>query len=152
MAGKPKPTHLKVITGNPGKRPLNKREPIPSENLSSAPEWMTESQQLGWKYAIDNAPKGLLKSLDKSTLTAWVLAEDIHRQAAEMLAKEGLLTAAPNTGLLIQSPYLPIVNKQAVIMMKAASELGFNPTARSRIVIAEETVGDDPWARLAAAV
>ena len=26
---KPKPTHLKLITGNPGKRPLNEAEPKP---------------------------------------------------------------------------------------------------------------------------
>ena len=153
MAGrKPKPTALKLIQGTARADRANHREPTPNGDLSIAPAWMTESQKAGWQYAINNAPRGLLKLLDQSALTVWVLAEDIHRQAAEKLEENGLLTAAPNTGMLIQSPYLPIINKQAAIMLKAASELGFTPTARSRIVIAEETIGDDPWARLAAAV
>lgn len=153
MAGrKPKPTQLKLIQGTARADRANAREPAPSGNLDIAPEWMTDSQKAGWDYAIKNSPKGLLKHLDQSALSVWVAAEDLHRQALQGVAKHGMLTKAPNTGLPIQSPYLPIVNKQAAIMLKAASELGFTPTSRSRIVIAEEAVGDDPWARLAAAI
>jgi phage terminase small subunit len=47
----------------------------------------------------------------------------------------------------IQSPYLPIMNRQAVLMMKAASELGFNPTSRSKIVIPPEPRENSPWAQ-----
>jgi P27 family predicted phage terminase small subunit len=134
MAGrKPKPTHLKLVTGNPGKRRLNKREPQPPGNLEAVPEWLSESQRAGWTYAIASAPTGLLKRLDRSVLTIWVIAEDLHRQAAEKVAQFGLLTKAPNTGLPIQSPFLPIVNKQAQIMLKAAAELGFTPSSRSRV-------------------
>lgn len=153
MAGrKPKPTQLKLVQGTARADRTNKREPLPFGNLEDPPEWMTPSQQDGWRYAIEHAPKGLLKYLDQSALAVWVIAEDLHKQASINVAKYGMLTKAPNTGLPIQSPYLPIVNKQAAIMLKAASELGFTPTARSRIVVAEETVGDDPWAKLAAAV
>jgi Phage terminase, small subunit len=38
---------------------------------------------------------------------------------------------------LALSPYLPVVNKQAQIMLKAAEQLGFTPTARSRVQITE---------------
>jgi hypothetical protein len=48
-----------------------------------------------------------------------------------------MLVKAPNTGLPIQSPYLPIVNKQALIMMRAVDHLGFSPASRTRIMTGE---------------
>ena len=39
------PTHLKIVAGNPGRRPLNENEPRPSGNLDTAPEWLTEAQK-----------------------------------------------------------------------------------------------------------
>ncbi|MGH7717148.1 MAG: phage terminase small subunit P27 family, partial [Vulcanimicrobiaceae bacterium] len=46
MAGrKPKPTHLKLVAGNPGKRPPNENEPQPEGDLEDAPEGLTPSQQ-----------------------------------------------------------------------------------------------------------
>lgn len=139
---KPKPTHLKVVTGNPGKRALNKREPKPSGNLYDPPEWLTESQRKVWTYAIETAPFGLLKRLDQSTLTIWVIACDLHREAVEKLRGEDddgnvvskLLIRTPN-GMPAQSPYVSIANKQAQIMLKAAGEMGFTPASRSKVEI-----------------
>lgn len=38
MAGRrPKPTHLKVVTGNPGKRKLNDKEPTPAKEIPGPP-------------------------------------------------------------------------------------------------------------------
>jgi P27 family predicted phage terminase small subunit len=132
---KPTPTHLKMLRGNPGKRALNKNEPIPDGDLTAPPDWMTETQKAGWNYAIEHAPRGLLKMLDRAVLTVWVVAEDLHRRASEQVSKFGLLTKAPHTGLPIQSPFLPVVNKQAQLMLKAAELLGFTPASRTRIQV-----------------
>ncbi len=41
MAGrKPKPTAMKELEGNPGKRKLNKKEPIPAKGMHICPEWL----------------------------------------------------------------------------------------------------------------
>jgi P27 family predicted phage terminase small subunit len=114
------------------------------------PEWLTPSQKAGWNYAVENAPRGLLKKLDQSVLVAWVVAEDLHRQATTMVARFGLLTKAPNTGQPMQSPYLPVLNKQALIMLRAAEQLGFSPVSRPRAQVSEERRYDEenPWARL----
>lgn len=145
MPGPPrKPTALKIVEGNPGKRPLNKREPKPRGNLYDPPEWLTDDQRKGWEYAIECAPWGLLKRVDRSTLTAWVVAEDLHRQAAEKLNGGAMLIKTPN-GMPVQSPYLAIVNKQAMIMLKAAAEMGFTPASRSRVEMPDgdqETVSE----------
>lgn len=43
MAGRrPKPTHLKVVTGNPGKRKLNDKEPTPAREIPSPPEHLSD--------------------------------------------------------------------------------------------------------------
>ncbi|KQU53959.1 hypothetical protein ASG67_17900 [Sphingomonas sp. Leaf339] len=132
---RPKPTALKELEGNPGKRRLNRGEPKPNGDLYAAPEWMSATQRDGWAYAITHAPHGLLKQLDRSVLAIWVVAEDMHREAAEKIAQYGLLTKSPNAGLPLQSPYLAILNKQAQLMLKAGSELGFSPSSRTRVQI-----------------
>lgn len=75
---KPKPAHLRMIEGNPGKRPLPRNEPQVTGDLRDPPEWMTEEQQEGWRYAIAHAPLGLLKRLDRSALVVWVVAEQLR--------------------------------------------------------------------------
>jgi P27 family predicted phage terminase small subunit len=144
---KPIPTHTKELMGNPGKRALNRNEPKPEGDLYAAPGWMSDSQREGWAYAITHAPAGLLKQLDRSILAIWVVAEDLHREAAEKVAQYGLLTKSPNAGLPLQSPYLAILNKQAQIMLKAGAELGFSPSSRSRVQVTPDP-REGPFAAL----
>ena len=41
MAGrKPKPTALKKLEGNPGKRKLNNKEPVPDKGMPDCPAWL----------------------------------------------------------------------------------------------------------------
>lgn len=144
MPGPPKkPTSLKLVAGNPGKRALNKREPKPTGNLYDPPDWFTDEQKTGWVYAIECAPFGLLKRVDRSTLVAWVVAEDLHRQAVQKLNAGAMLINTPN-GMPVQSPYLAIINKQAAIMLKAASEMGFTPASRSRVEVSDDEQEQDP--------
>jgi P27 family predicted phage terminase small subunit len=144
---RPKPTALKELEGNPGKRRLNRKEPKPDGDLYAAPEWMSATQRDGWAYAITHAPHGLLKQLDRSVLAIWVVSEDLHREAAENIAKYGLLTKSPNAGLPLQSPYLAILNKQAQLMLKAGAELGFSPSSRTRVQMDAGLNGPFAWVR-----
>jgi P27 family predicted phage terminase small subunit len=131
---KPRPTALKELAGNPGKRALNALEPKPSGELEAPPEWFSAEQRAGWRYALEHAPAGLLKKIDRGVLAIWVVAEDLHRNAVLQLQRSGgMLVKAPKTEQPMQSPYLPIVNRQAQIMLKAAEQLGFSPAARPRI-------------------
>ena len=150
---RPKPTLLKLIAGNPGRRPLNAREPVPPTHLRAPPKWFSDQQRESWEYVLEHAPHGLLKGLDRSTLVGFVVAENLHREAAEHVAAEGVvLKGLPREtkggkvieGGLYQSPWMAVLNRQALIMMKAAAELGFSPASRSRITLEPEEAGDDP--------
>jgi phage terminase small subunit len=130
---KPKPTEVTKLHGSPGKRRMNDAEPIPPGALDEPPGWLTAEQAASWRYALANAPPGLLRRLDRGVLTIWVVAEGLHQRAARLLEQysgEDLLTTQGDQK--IPSPYLSILNKQALIMFKAASELGFSPVARVR--------------------
>jgi len=113
------------------------------------PGWMTRRQKLLWREAISNAPAGLLALMDAALLTNWVIACDLHRAACEKSARMGLLVKSPTKGLAMQNPYLPIINRQAEIMMRAGGELGFTPISRSRLtkldqVTAPKVLQDEP--------
>ncbi len=147
---KPKPTALKLIAGNPGKRALNAHEPQPRADLAASPAWLTERQQATWREVVELSPPGLLKDVDASVFAVWVVAFDLYQEASEKLARTGMLIKAPNTGVPMQSPYLAIVNRQAQIMLKAAAEMGFTPASRSRVVVKRDaSAADDPWGAIA---
>jgi len=115
------------------------------------PSWLTRRQKLLWRKAVDGAPAGLLSEMDVGLLTNWVIACDTYRDACEKMrgiglivktretevvktAKDGTVTREKKGGMPIQNPYLPIINKQAQIMVKAAAELGFTPISRTRLM------------------
>lgn len=47
---RPKPTHLKVVAGNPGKRPLNQAEPKPRRERPSPPAHLSARAREAWGY------------------------------------------------------------------------------------------------------
>lgn len=146
----PMPTHLKLIRKTHSKKKPSEREPKPVGDLREPPAHFDPELAEVWNYAIQHAPPGLLKMLDSSVLEAWCTAHVLHRRALSEVRKLGLLVKAPNTGLPIQSPYLPIVNKQALIMLRAVAELGFSPASRTRIMTGDVPAGGyGDWADIA---
>ena len=48
MAGrKPKPTAVKKLEGNPGKRKLNSKEPVPAKGIPACPDWLMPEAKRG---------------------------------------------------------------------------------------------------------
>ncbi|MGC4050970.1 MAG: phage terminase small subunit P27 family [Paludibaculum sp.] len=136
---KPVPLDVKLASGNPGKRPLNRNEPIALGAIPDPPEWMSELQKSIWREGLEAAPKGQLKRVDASVFTAWVVATATHRTAAELVAKDGvLIPATEGSKNLMQHPALSIQNKQAELAMRAAAQLGFDPSSRSRLSVPDE--------------
>jgi len=139
---KPKPTVLHLISGSKNLRKDRLNEPEPVGDLHAPPATMTDKQKEIWVHAIDNAPKGLLRTLDSHILGIWVIACDMHYEAMLQVQKFGMVVKSPTQGVPVQSPYLSIINRQAEIMLRAASELGFSPTSRSRITLGQGSKKD----------
>jgi len=45
---KPKPTAIKILEGNPGKRPLNLNEPKPLQIAPECPDWLLAEAKKEW--------------------------------------------------------------------------------------------------------
>ena len=137
----PKPTHLKLVTGNPGRRPLNKNEPKPERKLSSPPDELYEDAKIEWRRVAKELHRlGLLTVIDRAALAAycqaygrWIVAERALAEVAKRdLLTHGLLIKTTN-GNAIQNPLVGTANKAMLAMMRCASEFGMTPAARSRI-------------------
>lgn len=140
----PKPTLLKKLEGNPGKRALNKAEPQPRGKLFEAPPDLPADAVPYWNYAIRSAPRGLLKRLDQRTLFIYSVAAAKHAEAAELVAAEGVVFKKRNMKMAHVHPAMRVLDAQAGIMMRACAEMGFTPASRSRIVVKEGILEDDP--------
>jgi P27 family predicted phage terminase small subunit len=126
----PQPTALRELHGNPGKRPLKVDEPEGRGMLWQPPAWFDEEQRAQWFYALDHAPVGLLTATDREVLVVWCVACIEHARAAQEVRKRGQVVLTKD-GNAIQNPFLPIVNRQATLMMRSGYELGFSPAART---------------------
>jgi P27 family predicted phage terminase small subunit len=131
---RPKPTRIKVLTGNPGKRPLNANEPRPEPAVPDCPPELGAVAQREWnRLAGELSSLRLLTNLDRAALAAHCGAYALWAEATEAIQKYGAMVKSPQ-GFPMQSPYVAIANRQAEIMMRIASEFGFTPASRSRIV------------------
>lgn len=129
-----KPVSLKVLRmgEKQAKQLLRKQTPVPGP-IGEPPDTFTPAQREAWAYAVENAPRDVLKRIDKYVLAAFIVAADTHRIASEGLNRSGLLVKTENMSYPQQNPFLPIMNRQMMLMIRAASELGFTPCSRARI-------------------
>ena len=130
---RPVPTRIKVLTGNPGKRPLNDHEPRPEPAIPDCPPQLGPLAREEWnRLTTELSSLGMITALDRSALATYCNAYGLWAEATEAIQKYGTMVKSP-TGYPIQSPYVSIANRQAEIMMRIASEFGFTPASRSRI-------------------
>jgi P27 family predicted phage terminase small subunit len=130
---RPKPTSLKVLAGNPGRRPLNPNEPQPELQVPDCPAELGPVARREWDRLVGELAKlNLLTNLDRAALAAYCGAYALWAEATEAIQKFGTMVKSPS-GYPIQSPYVAIANRQAEIMMRISSEFGFTPASRSRI-------------------
>jgi P27 family predicted phage terminase small subunit len=124
---------MKVLTGNPGKRPMNKYEPKPELTIPECPNELGPVVRREWDRLASELDKlKILNALDRAALAAYCGAHTLWAEATEAIQKFGTMVKSPS-GYPIQSPYVSIANRQAEIMMRIASEFGFTPASRSRI-------------------
>lgn len=139
---KPKPQALRLVTTPPKKlkHELKRRGavPEPMHDIGDPPDWMSAEQQKIWRFVVTHAVPGQLKLLDEGTLMTYCLAVDKHREAAEKLNALGMVVESPVKKEPMQSPYVTIMNRQALVLMRAAAELGLTPTARVRLAVRDD--------------
>jgi phage terminase small subunit len=84
MANPPKPSALRLLAGNPGKRPINTREPVTGEIDLQAPPELSEAAVAHWnRNAPMLAKSGVLKQSDRDLLAAYAEAYAAFRASID---------------------------------------------------------------------
>ena len=144
MPGPPKkPTKLKIIEGNPGKKRLNKNEPEPRNIMPYAPAHLCDDAVKEWTRICEGLHHmGLLTEVDRNALGAYCSSFALWAQSWRVLnemASTGKLGAGlmikTTNGNMIQNPLVGTANVAARDMVRYAAEFGLTPAARARIDI-----------------
>lgn len=141
MANRPTPTALKLVKGNPGRRPISRREAKPAKKLPAAPAHLDPRARAEWDHIVPELwAAGLLTSVDGAVIAAYCTAYARWAEAEETLAKmrerdgvTGALLIKTKNGNVIQNPLVGTSNRAMLLMMRFAIEFGMTPSARANL-------------------
>lgn len=144
---RPKPTALKILDGNPGKRPIDdEREAKPKPvRYEAAPTHLDDEGKREWRRMIKKlAPLGLYTEIDRPALTAYCVAWSRHVEAETKLREKGMVVDSPN-GYPMVSPYMALANKAWAQMVRILAEFGMSPSSRTRVKAEPKDDEGDEW-------
>lgn len=147
---KPKPTNIKKLEGNPGKRPFNTKEPRPNKVAPECPDWLLPDAQDEWKRLAPSLENlGLLTDIDMTAFAGYCQAYARWREAEEFITQHGTIFKTPS-GYVQQVPQVSIAQQNLKIMQSFCSEFGLTPASRSRLQVGSnnETESSDEMAYL----
>lgn len=144
---KPTPTYLKLVKGNPGRRPLNEAEPKPRRERPGAPAHISDKAREAWGYV-----SGLLDRIGVLTEVDAIALEMLCEAYAEVLEARAALktfgsnyytTVGKDGGLMYRAHPAVAVLQDADRRIKSwAAEFGMTPSARTRVKVDGEQEAD----------
>jgi P27 family predicted phage terminase small subunit len=139
---KSQPTAMKLLRGNPGKRPLNKNEPLPTiSDCPNAPDYLDATAKLVWaKLAKELHRIKCLSEVDENAFGLYCMYQGLFIDCCEKLKTEPIIIIS-NNKQPYQNPLVGIRNKAAEQIKKWSAEFGLTPSARSRLQI--ETIDSE---------
>lgn len=145
---KPKPTSLKVLQGNPGKRPINVEEPNFPALESDCPEYLGPIAVREWArmkglFTIQN----IFTEADRACLAAYCVCYGRWVEAETHVREMGIMVTSPS-GFPMQNPWLSVANKALQQMNKITPEFGMTPSSRSRVKTIPKETEDSELTRM----
>ncbi|MFG0501057.1 phage terminase small subunit P27 family [Pseudomonas putida] len=135
--GRPaKPTALKLLQGNPGKRKLDKKAPTPAplEATPDPPQWLGEWATEMWEtIAPWLTQTGIMTRTDTHNLAAFCAAYDRWRQAEDEVASVGI-TVTDKKGVVKKNPACTVINEALRQLASFGAALGLDPASRARLM------------------
>ncbi len=142
----PEPTAIKKVKGNPGRRPLNDREPEFPSDVPSCPMWLGAVGRAVWEQYIPvlTSVKGLLTLADGGELALLCEAWEDFLDARDEIAREGATCVSEKGGAY---PHPAVGRKNAAIArIKALSaKFGLSPADRVGLKLPVAEAPDDPF-------
>lgn len=162
---KPTPSHLKLVHGNRGKRPLNQAEPTPVRERPSAPAHISDMAREVWGQAVLILDEmGVLTRADVFAVEVLCEALADHRAAGETVracaaTARSAVAEGKESDFTPDGRYYRTINQAGGVMWRAhpatalradadrrvrswCAEFGLTPSARSRIETGQADRGD----------
>lgn len=145
---KAKPTALKLIDGNPGKRAPNKHEPAPQKVYDPpAPQGFDAIQTAKWDELASKLAKiRVLTELDLDALEIYCREWVNLHEAITDVATRGKLLQMPSGGVMWNPSWTQLKHSQAQCRSLMA-EFGMTPSSRTGLVASADETGKNRWSR-----
>jgi P27 family predicted phage terminase small subunit len=135
MKGKrPKPTEMKRLAGNPGKRPLNDAEPEPAVEIPEPPEELDSMARQEWdRITRELVAVGCVARLYRAPLAAYCTSYSRWVKAEAKVIETGGDICTSKEGGLFFNPWRGVADKALATMLATAEMFGLTPSAKSRV-------------------
>jgi len=136
----PKPTALRILAGNPSRRPLNANEPKPRQAIPRCPSWLDDEAKRQWnRTASQLRDMGVLTIVDADALANYCDSWSRWKRAVLFLQKNGdVFTCRDEFGKLRhiqQWPQVGIAKALLAVLNQYQQEFGLTPASRSRVSV-----------------
>lgn len=145
----PKPSALKLLQGNPGKRAINKSEPKPYSCIPECPSHLDAMARKIWARVGDRLLRlGLVTELDETMFALYCQTYSTWLQLSRDVKKEGVFIPVPvivdGEPITIDGKALTTQEKNpkqielrllTVQLKNLAAEFGMSPSSRTRLSI-----------------
>lgn len=128
------PTKLKLLRGNPGRRPINDAEPEPLPGPMARPPWLSKLAAEEWdRVAPHLEAMRTVTAADVTALAVYCEAVARWRQLAEVVASSPPVIRNRESGILVKNPAYSQIRDAAIEVRMFAREFGLTPSARAGI-------------------
>src|SRR5574337_42546 len=157
---RPKPTAIKELEGNPGKRPLNRDEPQPNKVAPEMPKGMAKAAQREWRRIVPKLLKlGLLSEIDGKSLSSYCDAVAIIEAARKQIKEHRQYYVSHYefkgeivVGEIKTNPAVADLLKATAMKKSFEIEFGLTPASRTKFKVdkgpavdpLEELLGSTP--------
>ena len=136
----PKPTRMRLLEGNRGKRRINEYEPQPERTRPPCPKWLPPEARKAWRNIVDKLERmRLLTVAEEHALVAYAQTYSRWKAAEEFLIKHGdvypIRDDHGRVKCMQQFPQVAIARNLLQLLKSYQQEFGLTPSARSRLSV-----------------
>jgi P27 family predicted phage terminase small subunit len=136
-----KPNKLKLVEGNPGKRPIKEQPNLEIKNLK-CPIWLNEEAKKEWERVFTLLEKlGLISDIDMTIFAMYCQNYARWKQAETELNEENLKVMG-RTGYIV-NPLVKISQTYQTRLKISIEKLGLSPSDRANLDIAMNDDNED---------
>jgi P27 family predicted phage terminase small subunit len=127
--------HLRLLKGNPSRRPVRPEvEPQSPEQLPAPPEFLSEDAKAEWHRLIGEMVRlRLVTGVDTMLFAVYCQSSADWKTSVEVFNRTRALLIKDRDNEPRTNPLVRIVRNAGEHMLRCAGEFGLTPTARARI-------------------